>query len=152
MNIDHLIKEHLNELGEEEKKLVREAVEKVSVSEKDLMNRLHVEEEKLSGFLKAVGKEKAKEKEASVFEENVSDSELASVSGGDDCGSLSVFNCSHSSSRSIYPNPNGIYPITFPFPNCACTVEDGSWCDSNDACYMFAVVYTGMKSCSKAWR
>jgi len=32
-------------LGEEEKKLVREAVEKVSVSEKELMNRLHVEEE-----------------------------------------------------------------------------------------------------------
>ena len=38
------------------------------------------------------------------------------------------------------------------FPNCAATVEDGSWCEDNDACYGNAVEYKGMEDCSKAWR
>ena len=36
--------------------------------------------------------------------------------------------------------------------NCAATVEDGSHCGSNDACYSDEVVYLGMKECSKAWK
>ena len=36
--------------------------------------------------------------------------------------------------------------------NCAATVEDGSWCSSNDACYNDEVVYLGMKDCAKAWK
>ena len=36
--------------------------------------------------------------------------------------------------------------------NCAATVEDGSWCKSNDACYTNQMDYQGMKSCSKAWK
>ena len=38
------------------------------------------------------------------------------------------------------------------FPNCAATVEDGSWCKRNDACHDKAVDYRGMGSCKKAWR
>lgn len=36
---------------------------------------------------------------------------------------------------------------------CAATVEDGSWCSSNDACHTSnAIRYTGMNDCSKAWK
>jgi len=43
------------------------------------------------------------------------------------------------------------------FPNCVATVEDGSWCGSNDACTLNAIRYTGMEDCafadcSKAWK
>jgi hypothetical protein len=38
------------------------------------------------------------------------------------------------------------------FPNCAATVEDGSWCHKSDACVTIAVDYKGMIDCSKAWR
>ena len=43
------------------------------------------------------------------------------------------------------------------FPNCAATVEDGSWCGTNDACVTTAIVYKGMEECSfsncnKAWK
>jgi len=37
------------------------------------------------------------------------------------------------------------------FPNCASSVEDGSWCDKNDACLGISVRYTGRQSCGKAW-
>ncbi|MBR3016273.1 MAG: hypothetical protein IKH57_04215 [Clostridia bacterium] len=36
--------------------------------------------------------------------------------------------------------------------NCANTVEDGSHCDTNDACYDDKVVYLGMEDCHKAWK
>ena len=36
--------------------------------------------------------------------------------------------------------------------NCSATVEDGSWCGSNDACYDDESVYFGMKHCAKAWK
>ena len=36
--------------------------------------------------------------------------------------------------------------------NCAATVEDGSHCGSNDACYDGEMVYLGMKDCHKAWK
>jgi hypothetical protein len=38
------------------------------------------------------------------------------------------------------------------FPNCAATVEDGSWCERNDACYNEAVIYDGRTDCAKAWK
>ncbi len=38
------------------------------------------------------------------------------------------------------------------FPNCMATVEDGSWCRSNDACHFYAVHYVHRKECCKAWR
>ena len=36
--------------------------------------------------------------------------------------------------------------------NCAATVEDGSHCNRNDACYEDEVVYLGMEDCAKAWK
>ena len=44
------------------------------------------------------------------------------------------------------------YIYTGSFPNCAATVEDGSFCDTNDACYTAAVWYLGKKDCAKAWK
>lgn len=43
-----------------------------------------------------------------------------------------------------FRNPDGT-------PNCAATVEDGSWCDSNDACYNKEVRYLSLNNCAKAW-
>ena len=36
--------------------------------------------------------------------------------------------------------------------NCASTVEDGSHCETTDACYRSQVVYLGLKDCDKAWK
>lgn len=57
-------------------------------------------------------------------------------------------NCVNSFYRDIYQGG---------FPNCAATVEDGSWCGTNDACVSTAVHYKGMEECSfsdcsKAWK
>ena len=35
--------------------------------------------------------------------------------------------------------------------DCANTVEDGSSCETNDACYEENVKYYGLKDCAKAW-
>ena len=88
--------------------------------------------------------EKARDNE--VFAQSVSLDDLDAVSGGNflhdedyDSG-----NCIQTSFRHIRRG-NG-------FPNCAATVEDGSWCDYNDACHIDSIRYTGMKDCNKAWR
>ena len=78
--------------------------------------------------------------EEQVFKQEISDKELENVSGG------SIFDfCDNNSfhERDIYSGDG--------FPNCANTVEDGSFCDTNDACYSFAVTYTNMVDCSKSW-
>ena len=67
--------------------------------------------------------------------------ELDTVSGGDQDDDLK--NCVRYSERNIYLGG---------FPNCAATVEDGSWCDSNDACYHSMVGYYILTECNKAWR
>ena len=36
--------------------------------------------------------------------------------------------------------------------NCSATVEDGSWCGSDDACYSDETIYFGMLDCEKAWK
>ena len=86
-------------------------------------------------------------KEGTVFRQDVSAEELDSLSAGsDDClGIIQTrdWDCVKGDKRDIYKNG---------FPNCAATVEDGSWCWTNDACYDAAVVYKGMKECHWAWR
>ena len=95
-----------------------------------------------------------------VFAQELSDDELETVSGGraDDyvpcagsadsyypCGEAHIWSnehCVNTYQRSIYEGT---------FPNYAATVEDGSWCWSNDACSCDEVVYNGMNDCSKAW-
>ena len=75
--------------------------------------------------------------EKEVFIQKVSDEEMEAVAGGKEGRE-----CSGEFERHIY------YPS---FPNCAATVEDGSNCWSNDACFVNSVVYMGMQDCAKAW-
>ena len=96
--------------------------------------------------------------ENEVFDQEVSLDELEAVAGGYDCSAESRIlpwtlddqwdadkdNCVQDHYRQIYGG-NG-------FPNCAATVEDGSWCGTNDACNNNAIDYKGMNDCSKAWR
>ena len=88
--------------------------------------------------------EKARDNE--VFAQSVSLDDLDAVSGGglwhdDDHDSN---NCIQTSFRQIRGG-NG-------FPNCAATVEDGSFCNYNDACIIDSIRYLGLKECGKAWR
>ena len=78
--------------------------------------------------------------EKEVFVQEVSDEEMEAVAGGEGESNSA---CSDDWSRSIY------YPS---FPNCAATVEDGSWCGSNDACTEAAVKYWDTVECVKAWK
>ena len=79
--------------------------------------------------------------EEEVFEQEIKNEELISVAGG----SKAPFSlgCESSSERYIY---------SWEFPNCASTVDDGSWCGSADACIKAAIIYRGMKECNKAWK
>ena len=91
-----------------------------------------------------------KKKEEEVFAQSLSDEELESVNGGwRYCGSSGErepdeHNCVRNHSKDIYGGAG--------FANCAATVEDGSWCLTNDACLHSAIIYMNMKDCSKAWR
>ena len=89
--------------------------------------------------------------EEMVSAQELSDDELETVSGGF-CGlngncdkpqDYELHHCVRQSHRDIYEGG---------FANCASTVEDDSWCDTNDACYGCQVVYDGMGECHKAWR
>lgn len=86
------------------------------------------------------------ENEKKVFEQEVSAEELNMVSGG---SGSETDPCVMELRRNIRAGKG--------FPNCAYSVEDGSWCRKNDACNSEAVVYTGMHNhcggmdCEKAW-
>ena len=82
--------------------------------------------------------------EKEVFIQNVSDEEMEAVAGGhDDCGTGQTVNCINEFYRDIYYHG---------FPNCAATVEEGSWCGSNDACERMSVNYFDMVDCHKVYR
>ncbi len=78
-------------------------------------------------------------KEEAVFNQDVSPEELENVAGG-----IGGTDDNDEERVDIYGGKG--------FPNCKATVEDGSWCRSNDACHFFAVHYVRRKECSKAWR
>ena len=80
--------------------------------------------------------------EEEVFGQAVMEEELTAVSGGRSPAPF-YLGCDSSSERYIY---------TWEFPNCASSVEDSSWCDSADACIKAAVVYRGMRNCTKSWK
>ena len=66
----------------------------------------------------------------------------------DDSNEVDTDNCENIHYRDIYKGG---------FPNCAATVEDGSWCGTNDACSNNAIKYKGMENCfanycNKAWK
>lgn len=77
-------------------------------------------------------------KEEAVFVQNVSLDEMEGVAGGQQEDQIFV-----SRQRNIYGGKG--------FANCAATVESGSWCHSNDACWEYEVVYTNRTYCAKAW-
>ncbi len=99
-----------------------------------------------------------KAREDEVFDQELSLDDLDAAAGGIDCGDLSRIlpwqlddqwdadkdNCTRDHYRQVYGGSG--------FPNCAATVEDGSWCGTNDACKKNAIEYKGMGDCSKAWR
>ncbi len=84
-----------------------------------------------------------KKNEEEVFLQSADDDELNGVAGGGKEPSEQGDSCIESHFRDIYGGSG--------FPNCAASVEDGSFCDTNDACYRLAVEYLGRKSCPKAW-
>lgn len=79
--------------------------------------------------------------EEQVFKQEVSDDELEAVAGGAP-GTGDKNNCNNAHRRDIYGGAG--------FPNCAATVEDGSLCNTNDACLYLSVRYKGMTDCTKA--
>ncbi len=91
--------------------------------------------------------DKDKEREEKVFDQELSAEELNGVAGG---SSDAPYYCSSTITQCKINKDRNIYVPSF--PNCAATVEDGSWCDDNDACYDSAVKYHPLKNCSKAWR
>ena len=127
----------LGDLTEEQKAALSKALEK-PISDRELFEKLGgVDEGKLAQYLKAV----AAKKEDEVLAQELSPEELAAVAGG---GDPSDVNCTTQVyGRNIYYGG---------FPNCAATVEDGSWCGQNDACINISVIYKFMSHCGKAWR
>ena len=82
----------------------------------------------------------------SIFVQPVSGDELAAIIGGNGhnvCDQNMDISCEESHNNRIYDNR---------FPNCNATVEENSWCESNDACYADAIVYIDMKVCDKSWK
>ncbi len=92
-------------------------------------NGAEYSEEEASQIWQEIERCKAKGKEEAVFTQDLSSEEMESVSGG----------------RRLNIYDGG-------FPNCAATVESGSWCGSNDACHTWSIIYVGMSDCSKAWK
>lgn len=95
--------------------------------------------------------EEMKKKEDAIFAQTINEEELENVVGGNKRKKdpSTPDNCSNEWQRDIYGGDG--------FPNCGATVEDGSWCDSNDACNDLAVVYYNIdlcyvSDCHKAWR
>ena len=96
-----------------------------------------------------------KPNEEQVFKKEVSDDELEAVAGGGEsiCGAVASAEQNNSgwdsdSKHCVNHHYRDIYDGGF--PNCAASVEDGSWCDTNDACTFQAVNYQGMDDCTKA--
>ena len=144
----------LGELTQEQIDLLKEALSKKPLNTEELRRQLDIDREAFDNFLITLEQNKKK----NVFESEVSSEELEAVSGGKVWCNKTVHltctwahvdlaypdNCKVSDRRNIYGG-NG-------FPNCAATVNDGSHCDENDACYSYAIDYQNMRECHKAWK
>ena len=150
--LDASIREYLGEITEEQKAVLQHALDH-PVSEKELFEKLGVEEEKFKKFLQSFHSEdgiRPRKNEAEILEQPVSADELNGIAagGGSGCNGGPRYICKEQLYRDIYWDE--IYGTGF--PNCSSTVEDGSWCGSSDACYSMAIIYRGMNSCHKAWK
>lgn len=138
-----------SELTEEQTSFLNENYNKLN--EKELYQKLSEIGPKPD--MNAFGDLLASKIETDVFEQEVSESELGTVAGGL-CG-FNGYECekpqaNYEKSHCTDENRRNIYEGEF--PNCAATVEDGSWCGSNDACFKGSVDYQGMTDCKKAWK
>ena len=135
-------------LTDEQKAILRECMNS-PISEKELCEKLGIDE-------KTFAETEHDDKREIVLNQVLSDDELEAAAGG-------KFRCIHlmrlalcGLNGSPYPYPcedTNYRPIYEPaFPNCAATVEDGSWCLDSDACYDVAIVYEGMRECHKSWK
>ncbi len=129
--------EILGDVSEENKALLERAT-KENIPEKELFEKLGVSEEKFTEFMKASCDERVLDQELSLDE--------LEVAAGlyDEEYYKNPSNCVNCYHKAIYGGGG--------FANCAATVEDGSWCNENDACYDNSITYVGMKDCKKAWR
>ncbi|MBR3016538.1 MAG: hypothetical protein IKH57_05590 [Clostridia bacterium] len=100
-------------------------------------------------------------REQEIMNQEMSQDEMETVAGGlgddylDDDG-LPSYSCLCQHHETVCNSKNSIKHgrlINRPdgSTNCAATVEDGSWCGSNDACYEDEVNYMGLNDCAKAW-
>ena len=146
-NLEHAL-EVLGERASEKREAIREMIE-AGVPEKEFVEKLGIDDEKLvKRFLRILHDLEEKD----VFSQELSKEELAQVAGG---ASLEETPCLQSFNRYLYKgcDSNWARPIDIPkFPNCAATVEDGSFCWSADACFEQAVMYGPMRNCTKAWK
>ena len=138
-----------NELTAEQKAFLEQNFR--GMREKELFEKLSAlgPEVDVKAFEKSL-RSIAKKTEDGVFSQNVSEEELLRTNGGRNDGGATEGCPSNASEHCIDSNFRHIYEGGF--PNCAATVEDGSWCGTNDACLMVAVVYMDKKDCQKAWR
>ena len=138
--------EILGELSEEKKALLTEAAGK-ETAEKELLEKLGVDEEKFAAFLRAL----TADPEEAILAQQVSEEELNGVTGGGKCPSQAQKDTFGANDCQTGGTTRWIYRRKF--PNCAQSVESGSWCNSNDACYSYSSVhYTGMNDCSRSWK
>ena len=136
----------LKPLTKEQEEILKNAAGK-PVNEKELYEKLGIDEETFETWMHTL----REGNERMIFAQNVSPEELAAVSGGYDFKVEESQNylCTETWLRVMYRiAANGQRT----FPNCAATVEDGSWCGSNDACYEGAVQYICMEKCKRSWR
>ena len=81
-----------------------------------------------------------------IFDQEINDDELKDVANGD----VDTWNnCYKEWERDIYGGKG--------FPNCASTVEEGSWYSEGDACLSNAIDCQGIEGCyisdcKKAWK
>jgi hypothetical protein len=136
-------------LTDAQKAVLRESMNS-PISEKELCEKLGMDVKTFSRFMKD-------EKRMSVFQQALSEDELEAASGGKlACDILMRFALCGLNGSPDEQDPcintyhRGIYDSGF--PNCAATVDDGSWCEVNDACYNVSVVYKDMRDCHKAWK
>ena len=87
-------------------------------------------------------------KEQEILNQEMSPDEMEDVAGGY-CPNLHEHKQCNYGDAIKYGRPIRKWNGT---TNCAATVEDGSHCDTNDACYQSEVMYMGLQDCAKAWK
>ncbi len=118
--------------------ILRETKEE-EINEPELSKKLGMDEEHFAKLMRSL----RAFREENVFRQEVSDAELIAVSGGE--------HKDPTYTRDICEKTN-MWRIDDPsFPSCNSTVEDGSWCYENDACWGDSIVYVNMKKCRRAW-